>query len=88
MNPNIRPKTALLTLQTITERYGGCQAQASLGLLHRPLINNEGPTMGAYDSNTDVFDRIEGIDDMSESWHAIISSLYDYSFDSGPDLCL
>lgn len=44
--------------------------------------------MGAYDSNTDVFDRIEGIDDMSESWHAIISSLYDYSFDSGPDLCL
>lgn len=44
--------------------------------------------MGAYDSNTDVFDRIEGIDDMSELWHAIISSLYDYSFDSGPDLCL
>lgn len=42
MNPNVRLKTALLTLQTIAERYGGCQAQVILGLLlHGPLIDNE-----------------------------------------------
>lgn len=44
--------------------------------------------MGVYDLNIDVFDRIEGIDDMSELWYVIILLLYDYFFDSGFDLCL